>query len=482
MKPCFFEIKSNRITQPPGNSRCPLLMKLWRNQTLVSPQTTQDFRSKVTALCYTRDNKFLGVATSDRLISIYDEQGNRVDKFNTKPNNKGPKDYIVRSIQFGPEVHSPKLVVGQTDCIVFVYKWSTSTNDDTEKVWGGKKSICNKFVETSPIVSVVWPDNNPSQCVYALMEGKIKIGNLRTNQSQLLYSIQSRAVSLALNSTATELLSGHSDGAIYKFTFPTKSCKATCSKIVTHSHPPYLLCWGQSICVADSVMTFYGIDGSEQIIGEADDLSRDERSNGYTMTCASPNGYSIAAGSFDTFSLFVWDPLAQRWGKSVTRSVENMCSVTAFTWAWNGSGIALGTSTGLLDTYNAAYRQYIYKGAYEITHVSLSEVLVHDKKTPNSSPIMLSSSHGEIVKVKIYRCPETNNELRYLIAKTKGSLILCDLKSSRSIQAFEIEWYAGDDHQEKFIFDAPEACIISHAGELTIVEVMIEYLIIYSIY
>ena len=174
-------------------------MKLWRNQTLVSPQTTQDFRSKVTALCYTRDNKFLGVATSDRLISIYDEQGNRVDKFNTKPNNKGPKDYIVRSIQFGPEVHSPKLVVGQTDCIVFVYKWSTSTNDDTEKVWGGKKSICNKFVETSPIVSVVWPDNNPSQCVYALMEGKIKIGNLRTNQSQLLYSIQSCAVSLALN-------------------------------------------------------------------------------------------------------------------------------------------------------------------------------------------------------------------------------------------------------------------------------------------
>jgi WD40 repeat protein len=145
MKPCFFEIKSNRITQPPGNSHCPLLMKLWRNQTLVSPQTTQDFRSKVTALCYTRDNKFLGVATSDRLISIYDEQGNRVDKFNTKPNNKGPKDYIVRSIQFGPEVHSPKLVVGQTDCIVFVYKWSTSTNDDTEKVWGGR----SRFVTSS---------------------------------------------------------------------------------------------------------------------------------------------------------------------------------------------------------------------------------------------------------------------------------------------------------------------------------------------
>lgn len=66
-------------------------MKLWHKQTVVSPNATQDFQSKVTALCYTRDNKYLAVATQDRLISIYDENGDEVDKFNTKPNNKGPK-------------------------------------------------------------------------------------------------------------------------------------------------------------------------------------------------------------------------------------------------------------------------------------------------------------------------------------------------------------------------------------------------------
>ncbi len=377
------------------------------------------------------------------------------------------KDYIVRSIQFGPETYSPKLAVGQSDCIIFVYKWSINEGEDAEKIWNGKKSICNKFNETSPIVSSVWPCKTPTQVVYALMEGKIKVGNLRTNQSQLLYSIESYVISLALNATGAELVSGHNDGSIYKFTFPTKASKATCSKIATHPQPPYLLSWGESICVADSILTFYGTDGRKtQIIGEGE---LREEVNKYSVTCASPNGLSIAAGSFDNFSLFTWSSQEQQWKESITRSVENVYSITALAWTSNGSGIALGSSTGLCDTYDAAYRHYVYKGVYDITHISLSEVLVRDIQTPNSSPIMLSSCKGEITKVDVF--PESNTkELRYLIAKTKASLILCDLKSLGGIEAFEIEWY-GDGHQEKFNFDALEACVIYHAGEMTIIEV-----------
>ena len=441
-------------------------MKLWHNKTLIDPKVSSEFRSKVTALCYTKSNKFLAVATSDRLISIFDENGIRVDKFSTKPNNKGPKDYIVRSIQFGPEIDNPKLLVGQSDSIVFVYKWSTK-NHAEESVWDGKKSICNKFEETSPIVSALWPHNTPTQCVYALMEGKIKIGNMKTNRSQLVYSIESCAVSLSLNIAATELLSGHSDGSIYKFTFPTDSSKGSCSKIITHSHPPYLLSWGDSICVLDdSVMTFYGMDGNVEQVVEAGGLS----SKGYSTICASPSGNSIVAGAFDSFDLFVFDINKRLWNRSIARSIQNMCSVTALTWTSNGSRLALGTSTGLLDSYDVAYRHYIYKGVYEITYVSLSEVIVRNLEIPNASPTVLSSSQEEIISLNIY--PDIDdNELRYLIAKTKKSMILCDLSLGNAIQPFEFEWYSGDSSQETFIFDAPEACIISNAGELTIVEV-----------
>ena len=74
-------------------------MKLRHAQTLVSPKKgSHNFQSKVTALCYTRDNVFLAVATCDNLISIFDERGHRVEKFNTKPNSRGPKDYLIRYV------------------------------------------------------------------------------------------------------------------------------------------------------------------------------------------------------------------------------------------------------------------------------------------------------------------------------------------------------------------------------------------------
>ena len=460
-------------------------MKLRHNHTVISPKATQAFKSKVTALCYTRDSKFLGVATSDRLISIYDEQGNRLDKFNTKPKNKGPKNYLLRSIQFGPDVKNPKLLVGQTDGAVFVYKWTNSNNNDknnnndddddigNDNVWCGKKSICNKFLEASPIVSVAWHDGNPSQCVYVLMEGKIKIGHLNSNQSQLLYSIDSCTVSFAVSTSGSELLSGHIDGSIFKFRFQTKTTKASCSKIIQHSHPPYLLSWGKSICVTDHCnnLTFYSNDGNEeQIFESAEEI---DEANGQrlsrTVASFSSTGESVAVGGFDSFSIFTWNSVQECWEQSVTQSVVNMCSVTALTWNSNGSCVALGSSTGLLDTYNAAYRHYIIKNEYEITHVSSSEVLVR-KKAPNATPVILISQYGIIDKVDIYS--EVNSqELRYLIARTKDSLILCDMQALKNAEPFEIEWHGDSDEKGKFIFDAPEACIISHSGELTVVEV-----------
>lgn len=57
---------------------------------------------------------------ADRVVSLYDENGEKRDRFSTKPAEKGPKTYIVRDLCFSPD--STRLAVAQSDCIVFVYK------------------------------------------------------------------------------------------------------------------------------------------------------------------------------------------------------------------------------------------------------------------------------------------------------------------------------------------------------------------------
>lgn len=53
-------------------------------------------RGRVHAVCFSADNRRLAVSTGDRIISLYDKNGVKVDKFTTKPNVNGVKDYFVR--------------------------------------------------------------------------------------------------------------------------------------------------------------------------------------------------------------------------------------------------------------------------------------------------------------------------------------------------------------------------------------------------
>lgn len=40
---------------------------------------------KITSMCWSPDGKRLAVSTSERVVMMYDEDGVRRDKFNTKP-------------------------------------------------------------------------------------------------------------------------------------------------------------------------------------------------------------------------------------------------------------------------------------------------------------------------------------------------------------------------------------------------------------
>ena len=56
--------------------------------------------------------------------------------------------------------------------------------------------------------------------------------------------------------------------------------------------------------------------------------------------------------------------------------IENLYSVTALEWKPDGSCLAVGNLSGGVDLFEACLRRHRYKGAFEFTYVSKSQVLV----------------------------------------------------------------------------------------------------------
>ncbi|RHY44287.1 hypothetical protein DYB38_011460, partial [Aphanomyces astaci] len=134
---------------------------------------------KVTAIAWSPNNRRLAVVTVERVVHMFDAAtGERKDKFSTKPAEKGDKNYLVKALAFSPD--SSKLAVAQSDNIVFIYKLGLD--------WGDKKSICNKFLQTASVTSMVWPTSHPNEIVFGLSDGKVKLGQLRSNKPATLYA------------------------------------------------------------------------------------------------------------------------------------------------------------------------------------------------------------------------------------------------------------------------------------------------------
>ena len=66
---------------------------------------------------------------------------------------------------FSPD--STKLAVAQSDGTVFVYKLGLK--------WGDKKSICNKFPQSTTVTCMTWPNNRQNVLAFGLADGKVLI-------------------------------------------------------------------------------------------------------------------------------------------------------------------------------------------------------------------------------------------------------------------------------------------------------------------
>ena len=125
----------------------------------------------------------------------------------------------------------------------------------------------------------------------------------------------------------------------------------------------------------------------------------------------------------------------------------------------------------MLDLYDACIRRSRYKGKFEFTYVSLSQVIV--KRLSNGTRIILKSLYGcEITKINIFQD-------RYVVANTSNNSIDRDHGDGKSVETLllgdletlklsEVQWHSPGE--EKFVFDNPAVCMVYNAGDLSLIE------------
>ncbi|XP_051816621.1 intraflagellar transport protein 172 homolog [Acanthochromis polyacanthus] len=421
-------------------------MQLKHLKTLLTPQ---EGAAKVTCMAWAPNNTKFAVCTVDRVVLLYDEQGERRDKFSTKPldSKYGKQSYMVNDMAFSPD--STKIAIGQSDNIIFVYR----IGED----WGDKKAICNKFVQTSAVTCLLWPAENA--IVYGLVDGKVRLANTQTNKSSTIYATESCVVSLTSNVSGKGILSGHADNTVVRYFFDDEGSGESQGKLLIHPCPPYALAWGaNSIMVGgcDKKVVAYGREGH---VLQTFDYSRDRTEREFTVAVTSPSGQSIVFGSFDRLRVFNWAPRRGVWDEAKPKEIVNLYTITSLAWKKDGSRLCAGTLCGGVELFDCCLRRTIYKNKFEMTYVGLSQVIVRNLST--GTRVVLKSYYGyEIEEVKIM------GKDRYLVAHTSDTLLLGDMLRNK---LSEVPW-PGSGGNEKFFFENETVCMIFNAGELSLVE------------
>ncbi|KAL3276031.1 hypothetical protein HHI36_020760 [Cryptolaemus montrouzieri] len=422
-------------------------MQLKYSKTILEGQETD---AKICSLCWSPNNKKLAVATIDRQILLFDENGERRDKFSTKPFNPaaGKKSYIVKGIAFSPD--STKLAIAQTDNIVYIYKIGEN--------WGDKKAICNKFPQSSPVTCLTWLPTGPIIC--GLIDGKVRHLILKTNKSQSLFASDSLVVSLAPNSKGTGFLSGHADGNIIRyFVTADQNGDEAQGRVVLYSVPPTALAWGHGYIFAagcDMKVSIYNNNG--KLIKVFDYTKHFEHE--FTQAVCSPSGQAVIIGSFDRLHLYLWNNRKSLWEETPLKHIENLYTITSLAWKRDGSRVVCGGLCGAVLMFESVLRRTVWRDKFEITYVGPNQVLVKPLHS-NARGVILKSQHGgEIDDVKIM------GHDSYLVARTEETLLVAALEKNL---LSEVPWDS-TSRLEKFYFENPTVCIIFNAGELSLIE------------
>nr|CAH8871752.1 unnamed protein product [Trichobilharzia regenti] len=421
-------------------------MQLKHLKTLIA---TQECEAKVQCIAWSPNNRKLAICTSDRLVIIFDENGERRARFSTKTvdSKTNGRSFQVKGMAFSQD--STKLAIAQSDNMVYVYKIGES--------WEDKKVICNKFPQKSPATCIIWPPGQPIIC--GLADGKVRAANVRTNKSSTVYNAESYVVSLAMNVSGKGFISGHVDGRIIRYFFDDEGSGDAQGKFAIHSTAPYALAWASSTILAAGCDRRIYVYSREGKVLQQFDYSRDDSEKEFTVATCNPTGHSVAFGSFNRIRVLSWSPRRGVWDECKPKEIENIYSVTAMAWKQDGSKLTVGTYCGGIEIFDCCVKRKLYRNIFELNYVDPSQVIVRNLKRGDT--IVLQSFFGyEIDDVKVM------GQDRYLIAHTSNTIMLGDLRENR---LSEVPWN-NKSLKERFYFGYSKFCIIFGSGELHVVE------------
>ncbi|XP_071649352.1 intraflagellar transport protein 172 homolog isoform X2 [Temnothorax longispinosus] len=419
---------------------------------IINVHHKDELENRVVSIAWSPNNLKLAVASADRSIYLFDENGAKRDRFSTKPIDPkfGKKSYMVKGIAFSPE--STKIAVGQTDCIVYVYK----IGED----WGDKKVICNKFRQSAAVTCLIWPMDG--SIITGLADGKVRAALVKSQKAQTLYTSDAMTIALASNVRGNGFLSSHADGSIIRYYIAEDGGAEPSGRVCVHGVPAYALAWPQSHILAagcDKRLTMYDPYGKPV---KTFDFSRDSQEREITVACCSPSGQSVAVGSWDKVRIFDWTPRRSVWEETNVRDLPNFYTVTALSWRRDGSKLVIGGLCGGVEQFETILRRTVVRGSHEVAYVGPSQVVIRPLSDSSQRPIVIRSQTGlEIEDVRVLGRRDNN-----VVARTAHTLLIGDIELGL---ISEIPW---EDRSsgEKFFFEYPVVCLIFCSGELTIVE------------
>ncbi|KAG7296181.1 hypothetical protein JYU34_021282 [Plutella xylostella] len=321
------------------------------------PFILQENESPIADISWSPNSAKLAVATSDRLIMLFDREGVRRDKFNTKPADPaaGKKSYVITSLSFSE--NSELLGVAQSDHMVFVYRVGAD--------WSGKKVICNKFPLSGAPTQLL-----PAELGFyaGTTDGKVRILDCKTNKSTSLWTSGSCCVALARGGGrdgSAPLASGHVDGTIYlngrlllRYALPPTALALT---------PPYLI-----VGSCDGRVSVYEAQRGALLRSLEPPLPADCRD--LITAVPSPSGQIIAFGIFD--GCLLGEVKDSGVLELTMLKIDKLRAARALAWSGDGTRLALAAQSGALLQLEAVLRRWVWRDTVEVQHLSPRQLVL----------------------------------------------------------------------------------------------------------
>jgi intraflagellar transport protein 172 len=413
--------------------------------------------NRISAIAYApTDNKVAIANVQEKILHVLDASLTKQDKIPTKSiagsDSKILDDYYVTDMKFNGD--GTKLAVAQSDGGVFVYKIGQEFKE--------KKSIVNKFIDSSKIVQILYVDEYT--LIFVTAAGDLKMGNLRSNKSSTIVSASSTSFGSIV----------HADnyGELIVFLFED----GTFGKYDLSSNELQIKL---NVC-ANAVVISAGIGSSALIITSDGKIHcYDTKSGNHKYEVINSGGVSFkhthksSSGKFMIFAsknelmLISFDAKQGIYSEldraELNGEESNNYILSRVCMNPSGNRILLGSVFGHLDLLEVGGKKVVYNDIYEIEYHGSDQATVS-----KSGKVLLnikSKASLPITRVLI------KND-RFIVVETSKSLIITDLIDLNQEQV-EVDFnWTSDQNDSRYYFHEPGFCIVRASEDVRIINLI----------